>query len=78
MERYGNKVIQFENTTESPVNNLPYFRINNNDVTMREHIKEIVTNVYIMSQVKLLICPKSNLSAFSILINPELQYSILQ
>ena len=77
VSRYGSKIIQFDDLTESPVNNLPYFLLNNNNDMMIKHIKEIVSNVYMFSQLKSLICPLSNMSGFSILINPDLQYKII-
>jgi hypothetical protein len=77
IKRYGDKIIQTDDQTESEINKLPYFRINNTEEQMIKHIKELVSNVYILSQVKNLICTLSNVSGFSILMNPGLQYKIL-
>ena len=75
--RYGNKLITFDEMTTSNINELPFFKNGNHDNMFVGHITEIVFGAFTLGNTKKLICTKSNLSTFSILSNSKLQYKIL-
>ena len=76
-ERYGNKLITFDELTTSTVENKPYFNLQNDEESIRKHIQEIVFGAYTLGMTKKLICTQSNLSAFSIFSNSNLNYERL-
>lgn len=75
--RYGNKLITFDETTTSQENKNPFFKIENNEESIKNHIYEIVFGAYTLGMTKKLFCTNSNLSSFSILSNSKLNYTIL-
>jgi hypothetical protein len=76
-ERYGDKVISYDTyTSDNSV--IPFYRYNNTESDIKNHIIELVLGTIILGKVKLLICSKSNVSAFSILSNSKLKYKILE
>lgn len=76
-ERYKDKLICYDTYTSDNVEK-PFFKYNNVDKNIKNHIIELVFGVTVLSNVKLLICSKSNLSTFTILSNSKLKYKILQ
>jgi hypothetical protein len=75
--RYGNKLITFDETTTSQETNNPFFKVKNDELLIENHIREIVFGAYTLGMTKKLFCTNSNLSAFSILSNSKLNYTIL-
>jgi hypothetical protein len=76
-ERYGDKIICYDVYT-SDYSEKPFYRYENTETDIKNHITELVLGTIILSKVKLLICSKSNLSTFSILSNSKLKYKILE
>jgi hypothetical protein len=79
-DRYGNRLITYDELTTSESEEVPFFNTVNtvNDKELiRGHIKEIVFGAYTLGMSKKLICTQSNLSAFSILSNHSLNYDKL-
>lgn len=76
-ERYGNKLITYDEFTSSKVSNNPFFKQDNDEDSIKQHIEEIVFGSYTLGMVKKLICTKSNLSTFSIFLNSQLNYTII-
>lgn len=77
-ERYGDKLICFEDGVTSPNNDIPFFSLSNKTKeSMKKHIEEITINMVILSMTKKLICTSSNLSMFAILSNSNLEYQKL-
>lgn len=77
-DRYGNRLITFDEISAPNSNGSPFFKNNNNDGDiLKNHISEIVFGAYTLSLTKKLICTRSNLTNFSILANSKLQYKIL-
>jgi hypothetical protein len=69
-KRYGNMIITYDDFTS--INGaLPFFKENKN------HINELIFGVFTLSKTKTFICSKSNLSTFSILINPNLTFKLI-
>jgi hypothetical protein len=77
IERYGNRLITFDEFTSSKSDNDPFFKLENNDELIKQHIQEIVFGAYTLGMTKKLICSKSNLSTFSIFSNSKLNYTRL-
>jgi hypothetical protein len=75
-KRYGKKIITYDEFTSND-QNLPFFKLGNNQSQIENHILELVFGVFTLSKTKKLICTKSNLSSFAILINKNLKYNIL-
>lgn len=73
-ERYGNRLITFDEFTSSKSDDTPFFKLKNNDELIKQHIQEIVFGAYTLGMTKKLICGKSNLSTFSIFSNSKLNY----
>lgn len=73
-QRYGNRLITFDEFTSSNTETNPFFKLNNNEESIKQHIKEIVFGAYTLGMTKKLICTKSNLSTFSIFSNSKLNY----
>jgi hypothetical protein len=73
-ERYGNRLITFDEFTSSKSDDDPFFKLENNDELIKQHIQEIVFGAYTLGMTKKLICSKSNLSTFSIFSNSKLNY----
>jgi hypothetical protein len=73
-ERYGEKILFFDETASD--NKKPFFKLIKNQEEIEKHIREIVFTVYALSKTKKLICSRSNLAIFSILINSELDYVV--
>lgn len=73
-ERYGNRLITFDEFTSSKSDDNPFFKLKNNDELIKQHIQEIVFGAYTLGMTKKLICGKSNLSTFSIFSNSKLNY----
>jgi hypothetical protein len=73
-ERYGRKILFFDETTSNDKN--PFFKLIKNQEEIEKHIREIVFSVYVLAKTKKLICSRSNLAFFSILINSDLDYVI--
>jgi hypothetical protein len=74
-ERYGDKIINYEDETTSKNPDAPFFLTGETDSeSMKKHIENLTLNTFILSKTKKLICSKSNLSAFAILFNPNLKY----
>jgi hypothetical protein len=76
-ERYGNRLITFDEFTSSKSDDDPFFKLENNDDLIKQHIQEIVFGAYTLGMTKKLICSKSNLSTFSIFSNSKLNYTRL-
>jgi len=76
-ERYGNKLITFDEFSTSELDSNPFFKTNNDEESTKNHIKEIVFGAYTLGMTKKLFCTKSNLSTFSILSNSKLNYKRL-
>ncbi len=76
-KRYGNKLITFDEFSTSELNSNPFFKINKDEESIKNHIKEIVFGAYTLGMTKKLFCTKSNLSTFSILSNSKLNYKRL-
>lgn len=76
-DRYGNKLITYDDLTTSQSEQEPFFNTVNDKELVKLHIKEIVFGAYTLSLSKKLFCTKSNLSTFSILSNHNLNYEIL-
>ena len=76
-ERYGNRLITFDEFTSSKSDDDPFFKLKNNDELINQHIQEIVFGAYTLGMTKKLICSKSNLSTFSIFSNSKLNYTRL-
>jgi hypothetical protein len=74
-ERYGDKILFFDKTATDN-NSKPFFKIEHTEEEIEEHIKEMVFTVYALARTKKLICSRSNIPAFSILLNPDLPYVI--
>ena len=74
-ERYGEKVLFFDKTASDDTN--VFFKKNNTQDLIEEHIKEMVFNVFALSKTKKLICSRSNVSTFSILANSNLEFNII-
>jgi len=74
-ERYGNKLICFEDGVTSNNSENPFFLSREKThESMKKHIEEITINTFILSMTKKLICTSSNLSMFAILSNSNLEY----
>lgn len=73
-ERYGNKLITFDELTSSNTNDNPFFKLKNEEDLIKKHIQEIVFGAYTLGMTKKLFCTKSNLSTFSIFSNSKLNY----
>jgi hypothetical protein len=74
-EKYGEKLICYEDGVTSHNSTDPFFLLNTKTPeSTKKHIEEITINTIILSKLKKLICTKSNLSSFAIMINPELEY----
>jgi hypothetical protein len=76
-KRYGNKLITFDEFTSSKFDNNPFFKVENDEESIKQHIREIVFGAYTLGMTKKLICTKSNLSTFSIFSNSKLNYKRL-
>lgn len=76
-QRYGNRLITFDEVSTSNDNSIPFFKNGNHDNMFKKHIIEIVFGAYTLGMTKKLICTKSNLSTFSILSNSKISYKIL-
>jgi hypothetical protein len=76
-QRYGNKLITFDELTTSNVEEYPFFNLKNDEESIKKHIQEIVFGAYTLGMTKKLICTRSNLSTFSILSNSKLNYTRL-
>jgi len=74
--RYGNKIITYDDFTSNK-SNLPFFKQKNDIDTIEKHIMELLFGVFTLSETKLFVCSKSNLSSFTILINQNLNYKLL-
>lgn len=72
-ERYGNKLITFDDLSSSD-EKLPFFKLQNEEDAVKKHIQEIVFGALALGQTKKLICTMSNLSTFSIFSNSKLNY----
>ena len=75
-ERYGNKIITYDEFTSKDTN-VPFFKMQNSVQDIHKHIEELVFGVYTLSKTKHFICTKSNISSFSILSNSELNFKLL-
>jgi hypothetical protein len=75
-DRYGNRLITYDEFSTSEDSLLPYFKSNTNEKN-KSHVQEIVFGAFTLGMTKKLICTKSNLSVFSILTNSKLNYKIL-
>jgi hypothetical protein len=73
-QRYGNKLITFDELTTSKIEDKPFFNLQNDEESIKKHIQEIVFGAYTLGMTKKLICTMSNLSAFSIFSNSNLDY----
>lgn len=77
-EKYKDKIICFEDNVTSNNPNDPYFLLEEKTKeSTKKHIEEITINTFILSKVEKLIFTSSNLSAFAIMINPDLKYQKL-
>ena len=76
-KRYGNKLITFDEFTASKFEDNPFFKLENDEESIKQHIQEIVFGAYTLGMTKKLICTKSNLSTFSIFSNSKLNYKRL-
>jgi hypothetical protein len=76
-KRYGNKLITFDEFTSSKTDDNPFFKLKNDDESIKKHIQEIVFGAYTLGMTKKLFCTKSNLSTFSIFSNSKLNYTRL-
>ena len=76
-QRYGNRLITFDEFTSSKVEENPFFKVENDEQLIKQHIQEIVFGAYTLGMTKKLICTKSNLSTFSIFSNSKLNYKRL-
>jgi hypothetical protein len=74
-QRYGGRLLFFDETSSS--GNRPFFKVQHSQQEIEKHIREMVFTVYSLARTKKLICSLSNVSTFSILANPELEYAIL-
>lgn len=74
-KRYGNRVINYDESVSSENINLPFFKLNNDEQNIKKHIEEIVYGAFTMGKVKKLICSSSNLTTFSILSNSNLVFN---
>lgn len=73
-QRYGDKILFFDETASN--GDKPFFKLEKTQEEIEEHIREIVFTVYALAKTKKLICSRSNLAIFSILINSDLEYVI--
>ena len=76
-QRYGNRLITFDEFSTSELDSNPFFKMNKDEESTKNHIKEIVFGAYKLEMTKKLYCTKSNLSTFSILSNSNLNYKRL-
>jgi hypothetical protein len=76
-QRYGNKLITFDELTTSKVEDEPFFYLQNDEESIKTHIQEIVFGAYTLGMTKKLICTMSNLSAFAVFSNSNLKYTRL-
>jgi hypothetical protein len=76
-ERYGNKVITYDEFTSNNIN-LPFFKDNNTQENINNHVKELLFGVFTMSKTKKFICTKSNISSFCLLANSKLNYKLIK
>ena len=77
-ERYGNKLICFEDGITSPNNDYPFFSLGDRTPELtKKHIEEITMNTFILSKLNKLIFTSSNLSTIAVMINPNLEYQKL-
>jgi hypothetical protein len=76
-QRYGNRLITFDEFSTSELDSNPFFKMNKDEESTKNHIKEIVFGAYTLGMTKKLYCTKSNLSTFSILSNSNLNYKRL-
>lgn len=74
-ERYGDKILFFDETATENINK-PFFKIEHNQEEIEKHIREMVFTVYALARTKKLICSRSNIPVFSILLNPDLDHII--
>lgn len=77
-QRYGNKLITYDDLTSSKDIVNPFFkqRIKDKELIIT-HIQEIIFGSLTLGKTKKLICTLSNLTGFSILSNSQLNYEIL-
>lgn len=76
--RYGSRLITYDEFSCSSNEYNPFFKNNISDETSIEnHIQEIVFGSLTLGKTKKLICTLSNLTGFSILSNAELNFEIL-
>lgn len=73
-ERYGDKILFFDETASD--NDKPFFKLEKTQEEIEKHIREMIFTVYSLAKTKKLICSRSNLSIFSILLNSDLEYTI--
>ena len=76
-KRYGNRLITFDEFTTSTSDDNPFFKLVNNEDSIKQHIQEIVFGAYTLGMTKKLICTMSNLSSFAIFSNSKLNYRTL-
>jgi hypothetical protein len=78
-QRYGERVITFENESTSQNEYLPFHidPSNRSEDLVKKHITEIVFGAITLGMTKKLFCGKSNLSMYSILSNHKLNYELL-
>lgn len=77
-ERYGDRIICFEDGVTSHSPDDPYFLLNEKtQESTKKHIEEITINTFILSKLSKLIFTSSNLSTFAVMINPNLNYQKL-
>lgn len=75
LERYGDKIITYEDdTTSDDIDNPFFLKEGTTKESMKKHIENLTLNTIILSKTKKLLCSKSNLSTFAILSNPNLEY----
>jgi hypothetical protein len=75
-KRYGNKLITYDDFT-SYDECIPFFKLKNDELNIKNHVKELMFGVLTLANTKKFICSRSNLSTFSIITNSKLNYKIL-
>ena len=76
--RYGNKLISYDEFTTSSSESQPFHKSNIQDETLKiKHIEEIVLGAFILGRMHKLVCSHSNLTNFSILSNSKLNYILI-
>lgn len=73
-KRYGNRLITYDEFTSSSSTETPFFKLNNEESLIEQHVKELVFGAYTLGMTKKFFCTKSNLSAFSIFSNSNLNF----